>query len=309
MAHSLASLRRPARAALAAAIACGAACSYSPPAAYDAPTDGRPDTPADAPPDEPPAGARVIDGLVAFWRFDEAAGDLAEDTRAQLVSNPPMQALPLTISDTAAVAWDSGGLRLTAPVRAGTAGPAHVNRDVLATGEVTLEAWVSPAMLSQGSGVLPGGLPNYALVLAVAPSYAYHNAMIAQVGDRWQGRVLTSVTMPNALPVIETPAGAVTGTDPVHLALVASATERVLYVNGVAHRATPPAAGVAPLNAPMPAQRWFDYFPISIGQERDTSTQKRPWLGTLWVAAIYNRALTETEIQRNFAARHDCASC
>lgn len=302
--------------AMIAAMACGgAACSFDSPAASgpgdDAPPDGRPDVP-DAPPDVPIGAGRVTAGLVAYWRFDEGGGAEARDSRSSLVGSPALPPIPLPISDPASVTWVPGGLRLDWPVRVGTSGPAHVSRDVLATGEVTLEAWVSPASTVQGAGTLPGGLPNYALVLAVSPSYAYHNAMIAQVGDRWQGRVLTSATTSNALPVIEAPAGTVADTMPAHLVLVASATERVLYVNGTPYRAAPGTtsdAGLGPLNAPAPAQRWFDYFPISIGQERDTTTQKRPWLGTLWLAAIYSRALSADEVRTNFFASRDCPDC
>jgi hypothetical protein len=298
------------RAAIAAVMCGGAGCSFDAPAASgpgdDAPP-ALPDAPPDAPPDVPIGAGRVTEGLVAYWRFDEGSGAQVSDSRAALVGSPALPPIPLPISDPASVTWVGGGLRLDAPVRVGTSGPAHVSRDVLATGEVTLEAWISPASASQGAGALPGGLPNYALVLSVSPSYAYHNAMIAQVGDRWQGRVLTSLTTSNALPVIDTPAGTIADTMPVHLVLVASATERVLYVNGTAYRAVD-GAGIGPLNAPSPALRWFDYFPISIGQERDTD-QKRTWLGTIWLAAIYNRALSAAEVQTNFAASRDCPSC
>jgi hypothetical protein len=299
------------RAALAGVVCGGAGCSFDSPAASvaddAAPPDGRPEVPDAPPPDVPIGPGRVIEGLVAYWRFDEGGGAQVSDSRASLVGSPALPAIPLPISDPAGVTWVPGGLRLDAPVRVGTSGAAHVDRDVLATGEVTLEAWISPASTSQGAGPLPGGLPNYALVLAVSPSYAYHNAMIAQVGDRWQGRVLTSATTSNALPVIDAPAGAIADTGPVHLVLVASATERVLYVNGTPYRAAP-AAAIGPLDAPAPATRWFDYFPISIGQERDTD-QKRTWLGTIWLAAIYNRALSSAEVQTNIAAGRDCPDC
>lgn len=304
------------RAAIAAVVCGGAGCSFDSPAASgpgdDAPPDAAPDAPDDAPPDAPIGAGRVTDGLVAYWRFDEGGGVQVSDSRAALVGSPALPPIPLPISDPASVTWGGGGLRLDAPVRVGTSGPVHVSRDVLATGEVTLEAWVSPASTTQGAGTLPGGLPSYALVLSVSPSYAYHNAMIAQVGDRWQGRVLTSATTSNALPAIETPAGTISdtigGPRPAHLVLVASATERVLYVNGAPYRAAD-GAGIGPLNAPAPAQRWFDYFPISIGQERDTTTQKRTWLGTIWLAAIYSRALSADEVRTNFFASRDCPSC
>jgi hypothetical protein len=94
----------------------------------------------------------------------------------------------------------------------------------------------------------------------------------------------------------------------VHLVLVASPTERALYVNGTVYR-TGPDTAIGALNKQFPAMRWFDYFPVSIGQERDTLTQKRTWLGTIWLAAAYNRALSEAEIRQNLAARHDCTGC
>ena len=296
---------------LAGLVGGGLGCSFDAPAIRDdarVDHDVPPDAPPDAPPDTPPGPERVTSGLVAFWRFDEASGDRANDSRMALVPTPVMAPIPLPISDPARVTWRSGGLSLDAPVRAGTAASTHVNLDVLATGEVTMEAWASPALTSQGDGTLKGGLPNYALVLSISPGYAYHNAMIAQVGDRWQGWTISAVTTSNALPAIETPPGTIADTAPVHLVLVASASERVMYVNGTPYRAPPPGTGVGPLNLLPPAQRWFDYFPISIGQERDTG-EKRPWLGTIWLAAIYNRALTEAEIQDNRAAGHDCPAC
>jgi len=296
-----------ARAVLAGMVCGGAGCSFDSPPAGGSGDDAAPDAPG-APPDVPIGAGRVTDGLVAYWRFDEGGGAQANDTRAALVGSPALPPIPLPISDPASVTWVPGGLQLNWPVRVGTPGSVHVDRDVLATGEVTLEAWVAPASTSQGAGTLPGNLPNYALVLSVSPSYAYHNAMIAQVGDRWQGRVLTSATTANALPAIETPAGTIAGTGAAHLVMVASATDRVLYVNGTPHRA-PEGAGIGPLNAPAPALRWFDYFPISIGQERDAASQNRPWLGTLWLAAIYSRALTADEVQQNLAASRDCPNC
>lgn len=282
-----------------AAIAALGGCEFNPPNPAD------PDAPPPDAPNVPPDGAeppRVEDGLLAYWKFDETSGAVANDTRNAL-NSPSIPPTQLVVTEPANVRWTGGGLELTAPVRIGTTERPHISQDVRATNAVTIEIWVTPALLSQGEN-------NYALAFSISPFHPYHNAMIAQVGNRWEGRILTTETESNAAPFI-------TATDvavelaPVHLVLVASATERAMYVNGARYRSAPD-AGIGNLKDPRdPRVAWQDYFPLSVGNEpRITQpSDARPWLGTIYLAAIYDRALSETEIRKNHGAGYDCVGC
>lgn len=282
---------------LAAAAALCAACEFNAPNPGNPPPDARP---PDAPP-LPPDGMmspRVTSGLLAFWTFDEASGTVANDTRNALIPQPQVEPTQLVVADAGRVRWTGAGLELTAPVRVGTTARTHISEDVLKSNAVTIEIWVAPAAVSQGAS-------NYALAFSISPSYAYHNAMIAQVDNRWQGRVLTRDTTSNGVPFIAPP-DQITDLSPVHLVLVASEDERVMYVNGAPFRSEPdPAFG--DLNDP--AFPWFYYFPVSVGDERDVASERRPWLGTIFLAAIYDRALSEAEILKNRDAGHACQGC
>jgi hypothetical protein len=67
-------------------------------------------------------------------------------------------------------------------------------------------------------------------------------------------------------------------------------TER-LYINGVQHVTTVDASGVY-LN-------WDDNDRFNIGNE---STSDRPWHGTIRMVVVYDRALSQAEIEQNFNA-------
>lgn len=274
-----------------------AACEFNAPNPGNPPPDARPPDAPEPPPDGM-TSPRVTSGLLAYWTFGESAGTVANDTRNALVPQPQVDPTQLLVSDAGRIRWTGTGLELTAPVRIGTPGKPHLNEDVLKSNAVTMEIWLAPASVSQGAG-------NYALAFSLSPSYAYHNAMIAQVGNRWEGRILTTATTSNAAPFIAPP-NEIADLSPVHLVLVASEDERVMYVNGVPYRSEPdPALG--DMNAP--AFRWFHYFPVSIGDERDVPAERRPWLGTIFLAAIYDRALSEAEVLKNRDAGHDCQGC
>src|SRR5262245_7604696 len=132
--------RRQSSISLAVAMSCGFGfgigfgCSFTPPG--ETPEDAKPDIPVDDPP-----AVRENRGLVAFWRFDEVSGDKAADSRMSIVSVPAMVEIPLKITPPGNAVWVTGGLRLDAAVHVGAKSP-HVDRDVLRSGEVTMEVWV-----------------------------------------------------------------------------------------------------------------------------------------------------------------------
>jgi hypothetical protein len=260
------------------------ACSYTAPTPItgdDAPSLPDTEPPVDSPPDQP-TSARV-GTPIAEWHFDALAGT----TIADAVPGSP---LPLTLSAAPMVTQVSGGLQFDARTNAASAVTPHVNAKIKASNALTLEAWVTPANVTQGS-------TTYAVVATISVSSMLRNLGIEQRGANWTGRVRTSASSLNADPEVSAVAQ-VDITKPQHVVLVADATTRTLYVNGVPFETTPSGGGTM--------TSWDPNYRIRIGDE---SGANRAWLGTIWFLAIYDRALSMQEVVTNFDAGHDCVGC
>lgn len=205
-------------------------------------------------------------------------------------------AMDLTIGSPAAATWVAGGLRIDGQAKIASLPQPHVGQGIMDSGEVTIEVWVTTPNATQGTDQLADG-PDYATVFTASGSIISRDATIAQVGGRWTGRSRTATTDNNGLPEIVTPDGTVGTTAPTHLVLTTTATSRTLYVNGKAYTSSP--SGIGPLN-------WDRSYRLRVGDE---DLYDRRWLGTIWVLAVYDRALSPSEIQQNLLAGHDCASC
>lgn len=237
---------------------------------------------------------RVTKNLIGLWTFGDARGDSVADS-VQLVepsfAKPPMN---LTISPAANAEWVPGGLRIKErlAITSPQTPQAHICRDIMASDAFTLEFWVTPADDVQGTD-------DYAVIFTLSANYAYRNLTLAQVGDHFIARVLTTETVTSAglSPELMSAPGTVTSA-PIHLVVVADSTGRTLYVNGAAHVSTPLAAGSLSV--------WKDNYRISMADEM---LSDHHWTGTLWFAATYDRALSEQEVRQNYAAGHDCTDC
>jgi len=265
-----------------------AGCGFSIGATTDAPID----TPPDLPIDQPPALPRVTDGLLGLWRFDEGMGATAADSGV-----PPagMQPMNLTILPTIATTWVTGGLRINSQASLTSMTNPHASRQIDTSKEVTIEAWITPADVTQGAGAPDAGGQDFATVFSVAGSIVSRSATIAQVGDHFTGRIRTT-TDNNGLPEIASAPGSAT-TNVTHLVLVESATTRALFVNGVRLMSTPVGTGTL---------GWDIHDVIRMGDE---ALYDRQWHGTLWLVALYDRALTDAQVMQNRSAGHDCPSC
>ena len=256
-------------------------------------------------PDVPDADMRPrVAGARGFWKFDEGTGAMVVDHAVPPATFPPMH---LAISTPAATTWVGGGLRLDGRVAVATiANPPHVGRlidtNTGGSGQVTVEVWVSPANLTQGTDPPMNGLDDFAAVFLASGSIVSYSARIAQVGDLWTARTRTN-TMATAeedaegLPEIRSPATTVHLNEPIHLAITTSSSMRVFYVNGTPYMSTP--TGIAGLE-------WDRTYTLRFG---DAINYDRAWLGTLWMAAIYDRALSQAEIMQNFVAGYNCPEC
>lgn len=251
------------------------ACSFTPPGELPIDASVPVDT-VDAI-DTPPGSPRVGDPI-ALWTFADAAGATIADTR---LTNP----IDLTIVAGCTSSAADGGLTLQSTCTIQSAPQPHVNRDCKLADAVTFEAWVTAADEVQGAA-------SYAVVAGITTNMVNHNVTLEQRGPLWAARARTSATSADAEPSII--AGIpVDSTQPTHLVVVEDATQRVLYVNG----------SPTPSTATGSLSTWNADMRVVVGNELGAD---RHWLGTVWLVAIYDRALTEAEVQQNFAAGPTC---
>jgi hypothetical protein len=217
-------------------------------------------------------GGRVTDGLIALYDFQEGSGTVVGD------SSGAVPAIDLAITTPGAVSWIESGLDIigNATIEAAVA-TTRLATACAATDEVTLELWITPesdtafgkiAYLSDGSSELDIG--------------------IMQIGSAYIARIRSDLTGTDGVPAIDSADGdaaerlthvVVTRSDP---------GERRVYVDGRL-RSTSVASGELD---------WIERELVIADQANDDDS----WFGTYHLMAMYDRALTPTEVARNFAA-------
>jgi hypothetical protein len=222
-----------------------------------------------------PGEGGVVDAAapVAIYRFAEEGGTTVGDAVEP--------ALDLVIEDDGAVAWTERGLAITAPTRLRSTAPAaKIVGAAIATGEISVEAWIQPSVLSQSGP---------ARIVSMGRSGSSRNFTLGQEGTQWIGRV--STTAQDGMGGNELR----TGTDVVdgslaHLVLRHS-REAVaeLWVNGTLYDKRELAGTLA---------SWVPTYRLTMANEDDT---ERPWLGEILHVTIWARALTDHEIGASYA--------
>ena len=91
-----------------------------------------------------PAGERIADGLLSLYEFEEGSGTSVADSSG--VGTP----IDLTVQNAANVTWVAGGIRVdTETTISSSAAAGKISNAVEASGEITVEAWITPANLTQ----------------------------------------------------------------------------------------------------------------------------------------------------------------
>ncbi|MGI9594655.1 MAG: LamG-like jellyroll fold domain-containing protein, partial [Acidimicrobiales bacterium] len=224
--------------------------------------------------------ARVTDRLLVLYEFDEGSGSVVGDTSGTGAS------LDLTVTDPAAIEWGAGSLSVDSPTLLISPEPAtKVSEAILESNEFTMEAWVTPIDVVQAGP---------ARVLSLSADVLTRDMTLAQGdpdgvgGDHWTGRTRSTATTENGLPALSTPAATVITDEPTHLVLTRTdAGQITFYVDGVVV-ATATDAGTL--------TNWDTSFPLMLANE---ATGDRPWLGTYELVAVYGKALSAAEVDRN----------
>ena len=225
---------------------------------------------------------RITDGLQVLYTFEEGSGTIVNDVSA--VGTP----LNLHAGDEAALTWSAEGLTFDVPTLLVSADPAtKILQAVQSTNEITFEAWITPANTTQDGP---------ARIMSMSDDIYNSNFTLGQglwgsyPTTVYDARLRTATTSPNGQPSLSSPSGAVT-TALTHVVYTRDARNMAhLYVNGVE---------VASHTVGGNFDNWDASYPLILGNEL---TLNRPWLGTFRLAAVYNRALTPTQVAQNFNA-------
>jgi hypothetical protein len=144
----------------------------------------------------------------------------------------------------------------------------------------TLEAWLEPANAKQSGP---------ARIVTLSVDSGRRNFTLGQEGDKLDVRLRTTKTDGNGLPSLASPGGALK-TRRTHVAFVFDAGVGRLYVDG---------AQVAEKRFDGDLSNWDDSFRLGFGDEFSGG---RKWEGKYGFVALYARALSAEEIERNFGS-------
>ncbi|HTY93770.1 MAG TPA: LamG domain-containing protein [Steroidobacteraceae bacterium] len=223
---------------------------------------------------------RYTTSQIALYEFKTGTGSIAYDTSGV----EPELDLNLTGNYT----WDAGWGVVFAPgskAQGTTTSSQKLYDQITATGEFSIEAWVSPANVAQTG----------ANIVSYSGGPKLRNATLSQKAFQYQGNVRSSVTDTNgAPPLVTNPNNQLAQAALQHVVLTYDPVNgRKIYVNGVFSGDADPVGGGTLAN-------WDNTFALVVGNE--TSGTANQFQGELRMVAVHNRALTLAQIQQNYAA-------
>jgi hypothetical protein len=219
---------------------------------------------------------RIAAGLQLLYDFSEVDGDIVRD-RAHDDS-----AGDLRISDLQHVERTEGSLRIVKPtIIASVRPPTRLIHAVRSSGEFTVETWCEPHDTRQ---------KGPARLVTISANASSRNFTLGQDQNKFDARLRTTGTSKNGTPSVASPAMSVS-TDLTHVIYTCSRDGSArFYINGRA---------VTRRNVPGSMSNWDDSHRFGLANELSAG---RPWLGTIHLVAVYDRALSAAEVDVNFVA-------
>ena len=221
-------------------------------------------------------GNRYEDAQIALWEFKTGNGLIAYDTSGV---DP---AIDLNLSPE--VSWYGGwGITMNGGKAQGTTTASQKIFNVLQdSGEFSIEAWVVPANVTQ----------EMARIVTYSAGDTARNVTLQQTLYNYDFRLRTNETSLNGDPALSTPdADEVLQATLQHVVVTYDPIEgRKIFVNGdLVSNADPVPGGTL--------GDWQDTFAFVLGNEASGNS---PWEGTIRLAAVHRRALTQEQVVQNF---------
>ncbi|NJR60056.1 MAG: LamG domain-containing protein [Cyanobacteria bacterium CRU_2_1] len=236
--------------------------------------------------------------LVALYTFEQDPSNPAIVRDVSGVREP----LNLTITNTSAIRWNpGGGLVVNSPtlIRSNTKAEKVIEL-CRKTHEITIEAWIKPAIADQRGPArivtLSSDTNNRNFTLG-------HDRTSGQDGNGYIVRLRTTSTSLN---------GEITPTRPIVASPNRTATPDLTHVVFTRDRSGTAKIYVRRINSDRFEQvtasvagefsNWAENFELALANEVESNrpNNARPWLGEYQLVGIYDRALSETEIQQLF---------
>ncbi len=221
-------------------------------------------------------GNRYEDAQVALWEFKTGSGLVAFDTSGV---DP---AIDLNLSGN--VEWYGGwGITINDGKAQGSTTASKKLFDVLQeSGEFSIEAWVVPGNVTQ----------EESRIITYSAGTDARNFTLQQTLYNYDFLLRTTETSLNGDPQLSTPdADEVLQATLQHVVATYHPIDgRRIYVNGQLVTQTDPVPGGTLVD-------WQDTFAFVIGNE---ASSDRLWQGTVRLAAVHRRALTQEQVQQNF---------
>ncbi len=228
------------------------------------------------------SASRATEGLLALYTFNEGSGNVVNDVSG---AGEPLN---LMIPNPAAVTWVAGGLRTNSSTLLSSGSAAtKINNALASSNAVTIEGWLNPSNTTQ---------KGPARIVTISAGSNDRNITLGQglwgdqPGDLYNLRLRTTATNSNGQPEFTTAAGTLS-TALTHVVATRDAGGAIkFYLNG---------AQVVASTLSGNLSNWNAAYKIGLANEFGAD---RPWLGTFHLVAIYNRALSPTEVTFNYLA-------
>ena len=220
--------------------------------------------------------SRTSDGLLVFYDFAEGSGRTTHDRSGS--SDP----IDLLVETPAGVRWSKGSLSVvSSPSIISPKSSRRIVDAIRKSNALTIEAWITPANTEQRGP---------ARIVSLSSDPSHRNFTLGQDKDFYDVRLRATGTDENGNPSTPGPAKS-----------LEPQLRHVVFTRNSSGTATRCVNGKPIVRKKVDGDfsNWDVGHRLSLANE---VTRDRPWLGQFHFVAVYDRALTESEIQQNFAA-------
>ena len=195
------------------------------------------------------------------------------------------ESLPLIISDKDSVRRSEGEIEFIGDGMVRSGKPATKISDAVSrSGEISVEVWLRPGRKDQSGP---------ARIVTLSKDSSNRNFTLGQEGDHFDVRMRTTSTSENGLPSLASSKGEL-GDGWHHVVYVMQRGGKAkLYINGIPSGESQIGGGL---------DNWNLGYELALGNEHSGN---RAWRGAFRKLAIYDRALSEREIKKDFEAGSD----